>query len=85
LIDFTRVANAVTATVAAISVQDNANVARQRFSFDLAQQSTFVNPVEKSQQRRGNAAFKGPLLHSRLIDIGQGGAGWWVKSKQGGT
>jgi hypothetical protein len=70
LIDFTRVAEAATATVAAISVQDNANVARQRFSFDSAQESTFVNPVEESQQpRRGNAALKGPLLHSRPVDI----------------
>jgi hypothetical protein len=50
LIDFTRVAEASAATVAAISIQDDANVARQRSTFELMQQSTLVNPVEKSQQ-----------------------------------
>jgi hypothetical protein len=71
--------------VAAISIQDNANVARQRSSFDLAQQSTLVNPVEKSQQLRGPSSAKNPLLHSRVVYIDQGGASWWVESKQGST
>jgi hypothetical protein len=85
LIDFTRVAEAATASVAAISIQDNANVARQRSSFDLAQQSTLVNPVEKSQQLRGPSSAKNPLLHGRVVNIDQGGASWWVESKQGST
>jgi hypothetical protein len=83
LIDFTRVGHAAAATVAAISIQDNANVARQRSSFDLAQESTLVTPVEKSQQLRApSSSPKGPL---RLVDIDQGAASWWVKNKQGGT
>ena len=86
MIDFTRVAGAATATVAAISVQDNANVARQRSSFDLTQESTLVNPVEKSEQLRGpSSSAKGPLRHSRVVDIDQGRASWWVESKQGST
>jgi hypothetical protein len=69
--------------VAAISIQDNTNVARQRSSFDLAQESTLVNPVEKSQQLRGPiSSAKGPLLHSRVVDIDQGGTSWWSRASR---
>jgi hypothetical protein len=40
----------MTASVAAISIKDNANVARQRSSLEPVQESALVNPVEKLQQ-----------------------------------
>ena len=57
LIDFTWIAQASLASMAAISVQDDANVARHRPLFELIQEPALVNPIKKTQQRRCGRAF----------------------------
>src|SRR5262249_51131597 len=79
LIDFTRGAEALTASMAAISVQDDANVARQRSPLELTQESALVNPVQKLQQLWAGSAFAAGLsLSTRLAEIDLASAGRWI-------
>src|SRR5215831_13515623 len=47
--------------MAAISVQDDANMAWRRPLFELIKQSALVNPIKKAQEQRCGRAFAGPL------------------------
>jgi hypothetical protein len=48
LIDFIWIAQASLASMAAISIQDDANVARHRPLFELIDESALVNPIKKT-------------------------------------
>jgi hypothetical protein len=50
LIDFIRIVEAKTSSMAAIAVQDDTNVSRQRPPLKLVLESALVNPVEKSER-----------------------------------
>ena len=68
LIDLARVADTATAGVAAISVQNDAYVARHRSLLELTQEPMFVNPIERSQQSRRRKRFSvDSALQSRLV------------------
>jgi hypothetical protein len=43
--------------MAAISIQDDANVARHRPLFELIKELAFVNPIKKTQEQRCGRAF----------------------------
>jgi hypothetical protein len=47
--------------MAAISIQDDANMAWRRPLFELIKQSALVNPIKKAQEQRCGRAFAGPL------------------------
>jgi hypothetical protein len=51
LIDFTWVAQASLASMAAISIQDDANVPRHRPAFEQIKESALVNPIKKTQEQ----------------------------------
>ena len=57
LIDCTWIAHASPASMAAISIQDDANVARHRPLFELTKESALVNPIKKAQEQRCVGAF----------------------------
>src|SRR6266404_7290338 len=62
LIDFTWIAHAPLGRMAAISIQDDANMAWHRPLFELIKQSALVNPIKKAQEQRCGRAFAaGPL------------------------
>src|SRR5262249_1040523 len=75
MIDFTWVAQAPLASMAAISIQDDANVARRRLLFELVKEPALVNPVKKTQERRcGGACFRRLSLRGVLpgLELGRG-------------
>jgi len=47
--------------MAAISIQDDANMPWRRPLFELMKQSALVNPIKKAQEQRRGRAFAGPL------------------------
>src|SRR5262249_43512449 len=58
LIDFTWVAQASLASMAAIAIQDDANVARHRPALELIKELALVKPIKKTQEQRcGGGAF----------------------------
>src|SRR5207253_11443186 len=80
LIDFTWVAQASLASMAAISIQDDANVARHRPLFELIQEPALVNPIKKTQQRRCGRAFVRRLsLRGVLPGVEPGRSSLFVK------
>jgi hypothetical protein len=58
-IDFTWIAHAPLGRMAAISIQDDPNMAWHRPLFELIKQSALVNPIKKSQEQRCGRAFAG--------------------------
>jgi hypothetical protein len=60
--------------MAAISIQDDANMAWRRPLFELIKQSALVNPIKKSQERCGRA-FAGLLSLSGAFLPGDDAAG----------
>src|SRR5262249_32140128 len=79
VIDFMRGTETMTASVAAISIKDNANVARQRSSLELVQESALVNPVEKLQQPRWSKALIVEFsLPNHRAEIGPVHPGYWI-------
>src|SRR5262249_60973123 len=76
MIDFTWVAQAPLASMAAISIQDDANVARRRLLFELVKEPALVNPVKKTQERRcGGGFFRGIFRPGGfpVFGLGRGG------------
>jgi hypothetical protein len=43
-----RLAKSLLTSMAAIAIQDDANVARHWSAFDLTQQATFVDPIQET-------------------------------------
>ena len=78
MIDFMRGTETMTASVAAISIKDNANVAGQRSSLELVQESALVNPVEKPQQPRRSKALVADFSLPNRAEIGQVHPGYWI-------
>ena len=71
--------------MAAISIQNDAHMARHRSPFELMQELTLVYPVQKPQQLRSSHTLTAETSLNRcLVDI-QGGEGRWVDAKHGGT
>jgi hypothetical protein len=56
LIDFTWVAQASLAGMAAISIQDDANV-RHRPPFELIEEPALINPIKETERQRRGRAF----------------------------
>jgi pantoate kinase len=76
LIDLTRIAEASALTMTAVSIQDDADVARQSSARQLMQQPPLVKPIEESQRFSKDTGFVGqPSSPYCPIDIDQGGAG----------
>jgi hypothetical protein len=61
--------------MAAISIQDDANMAWRRPLFELIKQSALVNPIKKSQEQRCGRAFAGPLSLSGAFLPGDDASG----------
>jgi len=57
LIDFTWVAQASLAGMAAISIQDDANVLRHRPPFELIEEPALINPIKETERQRCGCAF----------------------------
>src|SRR6516165_8346998 len=73
LIDLIWVAQASLASMAAISIQDDANVARHRPLFELIEESALVNPIKKTYKRRGSrAVVRRPSLLGSLPSVEPG-------------
>src|SRR6516162_5291620 len=75
LIDLIWVAQASLASMAAISIQDDANVARHRPLFELIKEPALVNPIKKTQGQRYGRAFVGWLLLGGLVPRVEPGRG----------
>src|SRR5262245_48594316 len=45
------------ASVAAISTQDDSNMARRRLLFELVKEPALVNPIKKTEEQRSGRAF----------------------------
>src|SRR5262249_29449838 len=73
LIDFRWIAQAPLACMAAISIQDDADVARHRLLFKLIKEPALVNPIKETQEKRSGRTFVRWLsLPSLLPDIEPG-------------
>jgi hypothetical protein len=73
LIDLIWVAQASLASMAGISIQDDANVARHRPLFKLIEESALVNPIKKTYKRRGSrAVVRRPSLLGSLPSVEPG-------------
>jgi hypothetical protein len=53
--------------MAAISIQDDANVARHRPAFELIKESALINPIKKTQRQRCGRAFVRRLSLGRVL------------------
>src|SRR5262249_22825178 len=70
LIDFIWVAQASLASMAAISIQDDANVAWHPPLFELIEEAALINPIKKTEERRRSRAVVGrPSLLGSLPGV----------------